>query len=68
MGFSCTQAERRATDAQSDFDAVSRLVKLEFARFEQERVEDYKQVLETYHEDAVRAQGQVSLVMAITKS
>lgn len=49
-------AERRANDAHADFDAVSRLVKLEFARFEQERVEDFKEALERYVDDAVETQ------------
>ena len=54
------QAERRALDAQSDFDAVSRLVKLEFSRFEQERIEDLKFTMEKYIDEAVEAQQKVS--------
>lgn len=54
------QAERRALDAQSDFDAVSRLVKLEFSRFEQERIEDLKSTMEKYIDEAVEAQQKVS--------
>ena len=54
------QADRRALDAQSDFDAVSRLVKLEFSRFEQERIEDLKSTMEAYITEAVDAQQKVS--------
>lgn len=54
------QAERRALDAQSDFDAVSRLVKLEFSRFEQERIEDLKSTMEKYIDEAVETQQKVS--------
>lgn len=35
-------------------------MKLEFARFEQERVEDYKQALEGYIDDALDGQRRVS--------
>jgi hypothetical protein len=53
------QSERRALDARSDFDAVSRLVKLEYARFEQERIEDLKETMERYIEEAIDAQSKV---------
>ncbi|KAJ3527597.1 hypothetical protein NM688_g8108 [Phlebia brevispora] len=39
-------AERRALDAKQDFESCSRLVKTEVARFEQERIEDFKNSLE----------------------
>jgi len=55
------QTERRALDARSDFDAVSRLVKLEYARFEQERVEDLKETMERYIEEAIDVQSKVCL-------
>ena len=42
------QAERRSRDANQEFDAVSKLVKSEFGRFEKERVEEFKKVLEKY--------------------
>ncbi|TFK79220.1 Vps5-domain-containing protein, partial [Polyporus arcularius HHB13444] len=42
------EAERRALDAKQEFDQVSRLVKTEVARFEQERIEDFKNSLSAY--------------------
>jgi sorting nexin-1/2 len=53
------QAERRVIDAQSDFEAVSRLIKLEYSRFEQERVEDFKSALERYVQGACESQREV---------
>ncbi|KAH9019146.1 Vps5 C terminal like-domain-containing protein [Lactarius hengduanensis] len=49
LGHSYSQigeAERRALDAKQEFEHVSRLVKTEVARFEQERIEDFKKTLE----------------------
>jgi len=49
LGHSYSQigeAERRALDAKQEFEHVSRLVKTEVARFEQERIEDFKKSLE----------------------
>ncbi|KAI0285806.1 Vps5 C terminal like-domain-containing protein [Russula aff. rugulosa BPL654] len=40
------EAERRVLDAKQEFEQVSRLVKSEVARFEQERIEDFKKSLE----------------------
>lgn len=54
------QAERRAVDAHSDFDAVSRLVKLEFARYEHDRVEEFKHMFATYLDEMIVAQKEVS--------
>jgi len=59
FSWSADQFERRALDARSDFDAVTRLVKLEYARFEQERVEDLKEIMERYIEEAIDAQSKV---------
>lgn len=44
--FANIQAERRVRDSSVDFEAISRLVKSEFARFEKTRVEEFKRVLE----------------------
>jgi sorting nexin-1/2 len=57
----CTviQADRRALDAHSDFDAVSRLVKMEFSRYEQERVEEFKHMFERYLDEMIVAQKEV---------
>jgi len=49
LGHSYSQigeAERRVLDAKHEFEHVSRLVKSEVARFEQERIEDFKKTLE----------------------
>ena len=42
------EAERRALEAKQEFDHVSRLVKQEAARFEQERVDDFRAALEAF--------------------
>lgn len=42
------EAERRALDAKQEFDQASRLVKTELARFEQERVEDFRDSLQAF--------------------
>jgi len=42
------EAERRALDAKQDFDRASRLVKTEVARFEQERIEDFRDSLQAF--------------------
>ena len=54
------QAERRALDAKTDFDQVSRLVKSEVARFEQERIEDFKNSLEAFLDGMIARQKEVS--------
>lgn len=41
-----SEAERRVLDTKQEFEQVSRLVKSEVARFEQERIEDFKKSLE----------------------
>ncbi|EED79776.1 predicted protein, partial [Postia placenta Mad-698-R] len=52
-------AERRALEAKTEFDQVSRLVKVEVARFEQERIEDFKNSLEAFLEGMISRQKQV---------
>ncbi len=56
------EAERRALDAKQEFDQVSRLVKTEVARFEQERIEDFKNSLSAYLEGMIARQKQVRLL------
>lgn len=53
------EAERRALEAKQEFDHVSRLVKAEVARFEQERIEDFKNALEAFLEGMIKRQKQV---------
>ncbi|EMD38937.1 hypothetical protein CERSUDRAFT_47356, partial [Gelatoporia subvermispora B] len=55
------EAERRALDAKTDFEQVSRLVKTEVARFEQERIEDFKSSLEAFLDGMITRQKQVRL-------
>ncbi|KAI0774784.1 Vps5 C terminal like-domain-containing protein [Trametes elegans] len=52
-------AERRALDAKQEFDHVSRLVKSEVARFEHERIEDFKASLEAFLEGMIARQKQL---------
>ena len=47
-------------DAKTDFDQVSRLVKSEVARFEQERIEDFKASLEAFLDGMIARQKEVS--------
>ena len=60
MLISWIQAERRALDAHSDFDAVSRLVKLEFTRYEHDRIEEFKHMFATYLDEMIIAQKEVN--------
>ena len=59
------EEERRALDAKQEFDHVSRLVKQEAARFEQERVDDFKAALEAFLEGMIDRQKQVRGVVVI---
>jgi len=52
-------AERRAMDAKQEFDQVSKLVKSEVARFEQERIEDFKNTLEAFLDGMISRQKQL---------
>ncbi|KAF8597667.1 Vps5-domain-containing protein [Ceratobasidium sp. AG-I] len=53
------EAEKRAADAKQEFDQCSRLIKAEMARFEKERVEDFKKSLEELLEGMIRRQQDV---------
>ena len=57
------EAERRAMEAKQEFDNCSRLIKQEVARFEQERVQDFKEALEAFLEGMISRQKQVSVVL-----
>ncbi|KAI0032306.1 Vps5 C terminal like-domain-containing protein [Vararia minispora EC-137] len=52
-------AERRALDAKQEFEACSRLVKVEVARFERERVEDFKRSLEQFLDGMIVRQKEI---------
>lgn len=53
------QAESKAHDARSEFDDVTRLIKVEVARFEQERLMDFKASLDAFLEGMISRQSQV---------
>lgn len=55
------QAESKAQETHSEFENVTRLIKSELARFEQERVEDFKVSLETFLEGMIARQNEVNL-------
>lgn len=46
-------------DAKQEFDQVSKLVKSEVARFEQERIEDFKNTLEAFLDGMISRQKQL---------
>ncbi|GFZ45014.1 hypothetical protein JCM24511_02740 [Saitozyma sp. JCM 24511] len=52
-------AERRARDASHEFDTISKLVKTEFARFERERVDEFKRVLQVHLDKQVGKQKEL---------
>ncbi|KAI0741589.1 Vps5 C terminal like-domain-containing protein [Daedaleopsis nitida] len=56
------EAERRSLEAKQEFDHASRLVKTEVGRFEQERIEDFKNSLETFLEGMISRQKQIIAV------
>lgn len=62
MGYAMTQlaeAERRALEAKREFEHVSRLAKEEVARFEKERIEDFKDALHAFLEGMIERQKEL---------
>lgn len=59
------QAERRAAEAKHEYDHCSKLIKTEFARFEQERIEDFKDSLQAFLEGMISRQKEVSRRMIL---
>jgi len=55
-----SKAEKRVTDSKLEYEQVSKLVKQEVARFEQERVNDFKNALHTFLEGMISRQKEVS--------
>lgn len=53
------KAERRASESKLEYELVSKLVKLEVARFEQERIEDFKDSLHAFLEGMISRQKEV---------
>ena len=58
-----TQAERRALETKNEFEHVSKLVKSEVARFETERVEDFKRSMERFLDGMIERQREVGLML-----
>ena len=54
-----SQTERKATDAKNDFEKCSKLVKMEVARFEEDRVKEFKFSLEKFLEGMIERQKEV---------
>lgn len=53
------KAERRASESKLEYEQVSKLVKTEVARFEQERIEDFKDSLHAFLEGMISRQKEV---------
>ena len=53
------KAERRASESKLENEPVSNLVKSEVARFEQERIEDFKDSLHAFLEGMISRQKEV---------
>jgi sorting nexin-1/2 len=47
-------------DAKREFDQCSRLIKSEMARFEQERIDDFKEALQAFLGGMISRQKEVS--------
>ena len=54
-----SKAERRASESKLEYEQVSKLVKTEVARFEQERIEDFKDSLHAFLEGMISRQKEV---------
>ena len=57
--FASVKAERRALEAKHEYDNVSKLVKSEVARFEQESIQDFKDSLHAFLEGMIERQKEV---------
>ena len=55
-------------EAKQEFDHVSRLVKAEVARFEQERIEDFKTSLEAFLDGMIAKQKEVRALLHIPRT
>ncbi|SDA07577.1 BZ3501_MvSof-1269-A2-R1_Chr6-2g08679 [Microbotryum saponariae] len=56
------QAERKALDAKQDFEDVSKLTKAEMARFDKEKIDDFKKAIEAYADGMAERQREVVVV------
>jgi sorting nexin-1/2 len=62
------QAERKASHTKSEFERVTKLLKIELHRFDMERVEDFKRSLEAFLDGMIKRQKEVSGKRSILKS
>ncbi len=62
-----SQAERRARDAATEFDTISRLVKSEFARFERERIDEFRDMLQAHLDGMIARQKELIAAWRSTK-
>ena len=60
-----SEGERRCHQARLLFEDMGRLMRAELERFEREKVEDFKNGVETFLEGAVEAQKEVSAISTI---
>ena len=61
LSFFRIKAERRASEAKLEYEQVSKLVKTEVARFEQERIEDFKDSLHAFLEGMISRQKEARM-------
>ncbi|KAJ6591516.1 Vps5 C terminal like-domain-containing protein [Mycena vulgaris] len=54
-----SESERRALDAKHEFDQATKVIKAEVARFEQERIEDFKDSLHAFLEGMISRQKEL---------
>jgi hypothetical protein len=66
LGQRKVQAERRASECRLEFEQVSKLVKQETARFERERIDDFKDSLHLFLEGMITRQKEVILVLWVS--
>ena len=55
------KAERKVHEAKQDFDRCGKLIKTEMARFEEERIQDFKLALQAFVDGMIERQKTVSL-------
>lgn len=58
------QAERKALETKNEFEHVSKLVKSEVARFETERIEDFKKTMEKFLDGMIDRQKEVRVLLS----
>lgn len=51
--------DRKARASQQEYETLTKLVKSEFGRFERERVDEFKRVLEKYLDDQMDRQREM---------